>query len=118
MRLSIIKVKTAYLKIKGIKNEKSEDEITLALVILLQFSVYSVLRATTGSFLAAELAGMIPERQVRPTLSAISTSACHCQRLPPGGRDALRKYACGIFLAKAGSKLCLRPGPKAGAVGD
>ena len=39
-------------------------------------------------------------------------------RLPPGGRDALRKYAGGIFLAKAGSKLCLRPGPKAGAVGD
>ena len=37
-------------------------------------------------------------------------------RLPPGGRDALRKYAGGIFLAKAGSKLCLRPGPKAGAV--
>ena len=34
-------------------------------------------------------------------------------RLPPGGRDALRKYACGIFLAKAGSKLCLRPWPKA-----
>ena len=31
-------------------------------------------------------------------------------RLPPGGRDALRKYAGGIFLAKAGSKLCLRPG--------
>ena len=29
-----------------------------------------------------------------------------------GGRDALRKYASGIFLAKAGSKLCLRPGPK------
>ena len=40
------------------------------------------------------------------------------QRLPPGGRDALRKYAGGIFLAKAGSKLCLRPGPKAGDVGD
>ena len=37
-------------------------------------------------------------------------------RLPPGGRDALRKYAGGIFLAKAGSKLCLRPGPKAGAL--
>ena len=36
-------------------------------------------------------------------------------RLPPGGRDALRKYACGIFLAKAGSKLCLRPGSKAAA---
>jgi len=35
------------------------------------------------------------------------------ERLPPGGRDALRKYAGGIFLAKAGSKLCLRPGPKA-----
>ena len=35
------------------------------------------------------------------------------QRLPPGGRDALRKYAGGIFLAKAGSKLRLRPGPKA-----
>ena len=34
-------------------------------------------------------------------------------RLPPGGCDALRKYAGGIFLAKAGSKLCLRPGPKA-----
>ena len=34
-------------------------------------------------------------------------------RLPPGGRDALRKYAGGIFLANAGSKLCLRPGPKA-----
>ena len=34
------------------------------------------------------------------------------RRLPPGGRDALRKYAGGIFLAKAGSKLCLRPGPK------
>ena len=32
-----------------------------------------------------------------------------------GGRDALRKYAGGIFLAQAGSKLCLRPGPKAGA---
>ena len=31
------------------------------------------------------------------------------------GRDALRKYAGGIFLAKAGSKLCLRPGPKAPA---
>jgi len=29
------------------------------------------------------------------------------------GRDALRKYAVGIFLAKAESKLCLRPGPKA-----
>ena len=29
-----------------------------------------------------------------------------------GGRDALRKYASGIFLAKVGSKLCLRPGPK------
>ena len=34
-------------------------------------------------------------------------------RLLPGGRDALRKYAGGIFLVKAGSKLCLRPGPKA-----
>ena len=34
-------------------------------------------------------------------------------KLPPGGRDALRKYAGGIFLAKAGSKPCLRPGPKA-----
>ena len=40
------------------------------------------------------------------------------QRLPPGGRDALRKYAGGIFLAKAGSKLCLRPGPKAVAIAD
>ena len=40
------------------------------------------------------------------------------ERLPPGGRDALRKYAGSIFLAKAGSKLCLRPGPKAVAVGD
>ncbi|MBR0326489.1 MAG: hypothetical protein IIX09_01660, partial [Clostridia bacterium] len=40
------------------------------------------------------------------------------ERLPPGGRDALRKYAGGIFLAKAGSKLCLRPGLKAVAVGD
>ena len=39
-------------------------------------------------------------------------------RLPPGGRDALRKYASGIFFAKAGSTLCLRPGPKAVAVGD
>ena len=39
-------------------------------------------------------------------------------RLHPGGRDALRKYACGIFLAKAGSKLCLRPGPKAGSEAD
>ena len=38
---------------------------------------YSVLSAITGSFLAAELAGIIPERQVRPTLSAISRSACH-----------------------------------------
>ena len=28
------------------------------------------------------------------------------------GRDALRKHAGGMFLAKAGSKLCLRPGPK------
>ena len=27
----------------------------------------------------------------------------------------MKKYAGGIFLAKAGSKLCLRPGPKAGA---
>jgi hypothetical protein len=40
------------------------------------------------------------------------------ERLPPGGRDALRKYAGGIFLAKAGIKLCLRPGPKAVAAGD
>ena len=39
-------------------------------------------------------------------------------RLPPGGRDALRKYAYGIFLAKAGSKLCLRPGQKAVTEGD
>ena len=39
-------------------------------------------------------------------------------RLPPGGRDALRKYAGGIFLAKAGSKLCLRPGPKAVSEAD
>ena len=29
------------------------------------------------------------------------------------GRDALRKYAGGIFLAKAGSNLRLRPGLKA-----
>ena len=38
---------------------------------------------------------------------------CAFSRLPPRGRDALRKYAGGIFLAQAGSKLCLRPGPKA-----
>ena len=43
---------------------------------------------------------------------------CTYPRLPPGGRDALRKYAGGIFLAKAGSKLCLRPGPKAVTEGD
>ena len=36
------------------------------------------------------------------------------KRLLPRGSDALRKYAGGIFLAKAGSKLCLQPGPKAG----
>ena len=38
---------------------------------------YSVLSAITGSFLAAELAGIMPERQVRPTLKSISTTACH-----------------------------------------
>ena len=32
----------------------------------------------------------------------------------PKGRDALSKRAGGTFVAKAGSKLCLRPGPKAG----
>ncbi len=31
------------------------------------------------------------------------------------GRDALRKHAGGMFLAKAGSKLRLRPGPQAGS---
>ena len=49
---------------------------------------------------------------------AHTPKAARVLRLPPGGRDALRKYAGGIFLAKAGSKLCLRPGPKAGAGGD
>jgi len=34
------------------------------------------------------------------------------------GRDALRKYAGGIFLAKAGSNLRLRPGPKAVSEAD
>ena len=29
------------------------------------------------------------------------------------GRDALSKQPGGLFVAKAGSKLCLRPGPKA-----
>ena len=51
-------------------------------------------------------------------LSVGYTAQIYAVRLPPGGRDALKKYACGIFLAKAGSKLYLRPGPKAGAVGD
>ena len=39
-------------------------------------------------------------------------SYCILRYAQNGGRDALRKYASGIFLAKAGSKLCLRPGPK------
>ena len=30
------------------------------------------------------------------------------------GRDALSKQHGVLFIAKAGSKLCLRPGPKAG----
>ena len=34
------------------------------------------------------------------------------------GRDALSKQHGVLFIAKAGSKLCLRPGPKAGTVGD
>ena len=33
----------------------------------------------------------------------------------PGGRDALRKHAGGMFLAKAGSNLRLRPGGVSGA---
>ena len=36
-------------------------------------------------------------------------------RLPRGGRDALRKYAGGMFLAKAGSKLRLRQGRRLSA---
>jgi len=32
------------------------------------------------------------------------------------GRGALRKYACGIFLAKAGSKLCFLAPSDEGAV--
>ena len=33
----------------------------------------------------------------------------------PGGRDALRKHAGGMFLAKAGSNLRWRPGGVSGA---
>ena len=57
-----------------------------------------------------------------PSPSTRTKPRCHLPhggrlyyRLPLWGRDALRKYAGGISLAKAGSRLCLRPGPKAGA---
>ena len=36
----------------------------------------------------------------------------------PFGRDALSKQPGGLFVAKAGSKLCLRPGPKAVSEAD
>ena len=59
-------------------------------------------------------------RQRRPLRRSCSATACHLPRRgeanlwpPPRGRDALRQYAGGILLAKAGSKLRLRPGPKA-----
>ena len=42
-----------------------------------------------------------------------------CKKAPLcKGRDALSKQHGVLFIAKAGSKLCLRPGPKAGTAGD
>ena len=42
---------------------------------------YSVLKATTGSFFAALLAGISPEMRVRPTLRTTSITACENLRL-------------------------------------
>ena len=39
-------------------------------------------------------------------------------KAPLEGRDALSKHAGGMFVAKAGSRLCMRPGPKAVSAAD
>ena len=61
------------------------DSIFSAVSVLTIFTVpYSVLRATTGSFLAALRDGMMPAISVKSTLITTSTAAV------TGGRAALR----------------------------